>query len=203
MEVYWVLPAALNVPPPSVQLVAVAVAFKLVRLPPERINPGLVMVPRVRARVLPPLKMSVAEPDMLSTSPVAVYWVLPAALKVPPPTVQPLAVAVAFKLVRLPPLSTRPGFESLPRVRPRVLPPLNRSVAEPDMLSTSPVAVYWVLPVALNVPPPTVQPVAVAVALRLVRLPPLRIRPGFAADPRVRPSVLAVVPVPKTSLAVP
>ena len=186
-----------------VQSLALAVAFKLVRLPPESTSPGLSAAPRVRARVLPPLKTAVAEPDMLRISPMEVYWVLPAALNVPPPSVQLVAVAVAFKLVRLPPERINPGLVMVPRVRARVLPPLKMSVAEPDMLSTSPVAVYWVLPVALNVPPPTVQPVAVAVALRLVRLPPLRIRPGFAADPRVRPSVLAVVPVPKTSLAVP
>ena len=60
-----------------------------------------------------------------------------------------------------------------------------------------------VLPAALKVPPPMVQFVAVAVAFRLVRLPPVRTSPGLAEEPRVSARVLAVVPVPKMSLAVP
>ena len=126
------------------------------------------------------------------------------ALKVPPPTVQPVTLALAFKLVRLPPLSTRPGFTAFPSVRARVLPPLNTSVADPYTLKMSPAEEYWVVTVvALKVPPPTAQLLAVAVAFRLVRLPPLRIRPGLVSVPRVRPRILAVVPVPKTSVAEP
>ena len=75
---------------------------------------------------------------MLRTSPVAVYWVLPDALNVPPTMFQLVAVAEAFKLVRLPPLSTSPGVALEPRVRARVLPPLNTSVAEPYTLRMSP-----------------------------------------------------------------
>ena len=63
----------MNVPPASVQLVAVAVAFRLVSWPPVSTKPGLSLVPRVSARVLPPLKTSVAVPESKSTSPVAVY----------------------------------------------------------------------------------------------------------------------------------
>ena len=48
-----------------------------------------------------------------------------------------------------------------------------------------------------------VQLLATAVALRLVSAPPVRTSPGFADEPSVRARVLAVVPVPKTSLADP
>ena len=57
--------------------------------------------------------------------------------------------------------------------------------------------------VVLNRPPATVQLVAVAVALRLVSAPPVRTRPGLAALPKVSAKLLAVVPVPNTSLALP
>ena len=60
-----------------------------------------------------------------------------------------------------------------------------------------------VLAVVLKVPPAIVQLVAVAVALRLVRAPPVSTSPGLAAEPRVSARVLAVVPVPKTSDALP
>ena len=136
------LAVALNVPPATLQLVALAVALRLVNWPPVSIRPGLVVVPRVRVRVLPPLKTSVAVPESASTSPVAEYWVLAAALKVPPATVQLVAVAVALRLVSLPPVSTRPGLAVVPRVSVRVLPPLKTSVAVPESASTSPVAEY-------------------------------------------------------------
>ena len=57
--------------------------------------------------------------------------------------------------------------------------------------------------VALNVPPATVQLLAVAVAFRLVRAPPVITRPAPVAEPSVRARLLAVVPVPNTSLALP
>ena len=52
----------LNRPPATVQLLAMAVAFKLVRAPPVSTSPGLADEPSVRARVLLPLKTSLAEP---------------------------------------------------------------------------------------------------------------------------------------------
>ena len=130
-EVYWVLPEALKLPPPTLQPVALAVALRLVRLPPLRINPGLLESPRVRARVRLPLKTLVALPEIESKSPVEVYWVVPNALKVPPATDQLEMVAVAFKLVRLPPVSTSPGLAAEPSASARVLAPLKTSVADP------------------------------------------------------------------------
>ena len=59
------------------------------------------------------------------------------------------------------------------------------------------------LPVALNVPPATVQFAAVAVAFRLVKFPPVRTRPGLSLVPRLSPRLLAVAPDPKTSDAEP
>ena len=119
-------------PPPTAQPVALAVAFRLVRLPPLKINPGLLASPRVRARVRLPLKTSVAEPDILSTSPSDVYVVFTSCvLKVPPPTAQLVALAMAFKLVSLPPLRINPGLLESPRVRLRIRLPLKTSVAEP------------------------------------------------------------------------
>ena len=61
------------------------------------------------------------------------------ALKVPPATVQLAAVAVALRLVSLPPVSTRPGLAVVPRVSARDLSPLNTSEAVPEIESTSPV----------------------------------------------------------------
>ena len=57
-----VLAVVLNRPPATVQLLAMAVAFKLVRAPPVSTSPGLADEPSVRARVLLPLKTSLAEP---------------------------------------------------------------------------------------------------------------------------------------------
>ena len=67
------LAVVLKVPPAIAQLAAVAVALRLVSLPPVSTRPGLAVVPRVSARVLPPLKTSVAVPESASTSPVAEY----------------------------------------------------------------------------------------------------------------------------------
>ena len=57
--------------------------------------------------------------------------------------------------------------------------------------------------VVLNRPPATVQLLAIAVAFKLVRAPPVSTRPGLADEPSVRAKLLAVVPVPNTSLAEP
>ena len=81
------------------QLVAVAVALRLVSWPPVSTRPGLAFEPKVRVRSLPLPKSSLAVPESDSTSPLAVYWVLPLALKVPPATDQLAAMAVAFRLV--------------------------------------------------------------------------------------------------------
>ena len=61
-------------------------------------------------------------------------------------------------------------------------------------------ALYWVLAVALKVPPATVQLVMVTLALRLVSALLVKTRPGFSAFPSVRPIVL---PPLKTSVALP
>ena len=52
-------------------------------------------------------------------------------LKVPPATVQPVALAVALRLLSVLLVSTSPGLTELPSVRPSVLPPLKTSVALP------------------------------------------------------------------------
>ena len=57
--------------------------------------------------------------------------------------------------------------------------------------------------VVLKVPPATVQLLAMAVAFKLVRAPPVSTSPGLADEPSVSARVLAVVPVPKTSDAMP
>ena len=194
------LAVVLNTPPAIDQLAAVAVALRLVSWPPVRTRPGLALDPRVSVRVLPPVNTSVAVPDRERTSPVAVYWVLAVALKVPPAMDQLAAVAVALRLVSWPPVRTRPGLALDPRVSVRVLPPVNTSVAVPDRERTSPVAVYWVLAVALKVPPAMDQLVAVAVAFRLVSWPPVRTSPGLSLEPSVRARVL---PPLKTSEPVP
>ena len=191
---------ALKVPPATFQLVAVAVAFRLVSWPPVSTKPGLAVVPSVSARVLLPLKTSVALPESDRISPLAVYWVLAVALKVPPAIVQLVAVAVALRLVSWPPVRTRPGLAVVPKVSVRVLPPLKTSDAVPESASRSLEAVYWVLAVALKVPPATFQLVAVAVALRLVSWPPVSTKPGLAVVPRVS---VRVLPPLKTSVAVP
>ena len=133
---------ALKVPPATVQLVAVAVALRLVSWPPVRTSPGLALEPSVSASDLPPLKRLLAFPEILSWSLAAVYWVVTlVALKVPPATFQLAAVAVALRLVSLPPVSTRPGLVEVPSVSARDLPPLNTSEAVPEIESTSPVEV--------------------------------------------------------------
>ena len=140
-EVYWVVTlVALKVPPATVQLAAVAVAFRLSSWPPVSTRPGLAFEPRVRARVLPPSKTSLALPEILNWSLEEVYWAVTlVALKVPPATVQLVAVAVALRLVSVLLVSTSPGLSVVPRVSARDLPPLNTSEAVPEIESTSPV----------------------------------------------------------------
>ena len=113
-------------------------ALRLVSLPPVSTRPGLALVPRVSARLLPSLKTSLAEPEILTWSLEELYWVVTlVALKVPPAIVQFLAVAVAFRLSSVLLLKIRPGLSMVPSVRLRDLRPSKTSLAEPLMESCS------------------------------------------------------------------
>ena len=84
----------MNVPPATVQLLPVAVALRLLSWPPLITRPGLALVPKVMARVLPPLNTSVAVPLAVKMSSAlgalaATYVrVSPSALNWPPATFQ-------------------------------------------------------------------------------------------------------------------
>ena len=140
----------------------------------------------------------------------AAYTTVAVALKLPPAMVQLLAMAVAFRLVRAPLLSTRPAVPLPPSTRLRLLaedPVPNTSLAAPVTVRVSgaspAAAAYVTVAVALKLPPAMVQLLAVAAAFRLVSFPLLITRPAVPLPPSDRLRLLAELPEPNTSLAAP
>ena len=151
-------------------------------------------------------------------------------MNVPPAIVQPVAVALAFRLDSVPFERTKPvvagiatvdvvaATEEVPKARLNVLadePLPKTSVASPVTVNVSPDEAYVTKAVALNVPPAIVQLRAVALASRLVSVPfesTIPVVAGIATVdvvaateevPKTRLNVLADVPLPKTSVASP
>ena len=216
--VYVTRAVVLNVPPATDQFAAVASAVRLNRTPFSITRPdvagmlfaGSARLPSARLSVFcddPVPKISVAFPVRVSVSGVAklpdplagAYVTSAVVLKLPPATVQFVAVASAVRLNRTPFSITRPdvagmlwaGSATFPSARLSVFcddPVPRTSVAFPVSVSVSGMAVlpdpcaaaYVTSAVALNVPPATDQFVAVASAVRLNSAPFSMINPVVA-----------------------
>ena len=106
-----------------------AVALRLVREPSEITIPGLEVLPRIKLRLLQP-NAKLALPLIERFGPAEAYLTVSEfAVKLPPAS-EKVVLAVAFRLVREPFEITIPGFEVLPRIRLRMLPP-NEKLALP------------------------------------------------------------------------